>query len=68
MPKFEPKYTDEDFLEVLKGDSKTIGYIAKKVGCARSTAVIYLEKLKAEGKIERESIDDGALFVWKLKK
>jgi len=68
MPKFEPKYTEEDFLKVLEGDSKTIGFIAKKVGAARSTTVIYLNKLLEDGKVERESIDDGALYVWKLKR
>lgn len=67
MPKFEKKYTDKDFLDVIKGDSKTVGYIAKKVGAARSTTVNYLERLQKENKIERESIDDGALYVWKLK-
>lgn len=68
MPKFEPKYTDKDFLEVIKGTSKTVGYIAKKVGAARSTTVNYLERLKKENKVEKESIDDGALYVWKLVK
>lgn len=68
MPKFEQKYVDDDFLSVIKGDSKTTGYIAKKVGAARSTTVLWLEKLQEEGKIEKESIDDGNLFVWKLKK
>lgn len=67
MPKFEPKYAEDDFLKVLEGDSKTIGFIAKKVGAARSTTVIHLNKLLEVGKIEKESIDDGALFVYKLK-
>jgi hypothetical protein len=68
MSKFEQKYTDADFLKVIEGDSKTTGFIAKAVGAARSTTVLWLEKLQNEGKIEKESIDDGNLFVWKLKK
>lgn len=67
MTKFEPKYTDDDFLNVIKGDSKTTGYIAKRVGAARSTTVNYLERLQKEGKIEKVSVDDGQLFVWKIK-
>jgi len=67
MARFTPKYTEKDFLNALKGDCKTVGYIAKLIGCARSTAVLYLDKLKEEGKVTRISIDDGALFVWKIK-
>lgn len=65
MPKFEQKYTEDDFLDAIKGTPKTVGYIARKVGCARSTTIIYLEKLLAEGKIVKESVDDGALFVYR---
>jgi hypothetical protein len=68
MPKFEQKYADEDFLKVIAGDSKTTGFIAKTVGAARSTTVLWLEKLQNEGKIEKESIDNGNLFIWKLKR
>lgn len=68
MSKFEQKYTDDDFLKVIAGDSKTTGFIAKAVGAARSTTVLWLDKLQEEGKIEKESIDNGNLFVWKLKK
>jgi hypothetical protein len=68
MPKFEQKYADNDFLKVIEGDSKTTGFIAKAVGAARSTTVLWLEKLQTDGEIEKESIDNGNLFVWKLKK
>ncbi|HEY3362445.1 MAG TPA: hypothetical protein VGK06_11670 [Methanosarcina sp.] len=68
MPKFESKYTDDDFLKVIEGDSKTTGFIAKAVGAARSTTVLWLEKLQTAEKIEKESIDNGNMFVWKLKK
>jgi len=68
MARFKQQYTESDFLEVLKGDCKTVGYIAKLIGCARSTAVLYLDKLKGEGKVIKISVDDGALFVWKIVK
>lgn len=67
IPKFENKFTEESFLKVMKGEPKTVGYIAKLVGCSRSTAVTYLDRLKEACKVERESIDDGNQFIWKLK-
>lgn len=51
----------------MKGEPKTVGYIAKLVGCSRGTAVTYLDKLKEAGKVERTSIDAGNLYVWTLK-
>lgn len=66
MPKFEPQYTEKDFLEALKYGLKTTGYVTKKVGCARKTAETYLKKLENEGKIQKVEIDDGASHVWKL--
>lgn len=66
IPKFEQKYTEEDFLKVLGGEPKTVGYIAKLVGCSRSTAVTYLNTLKEKKKVTRMSIDDGNQFAWSL--
>lgn len=66
MPQFESKYTDKEFLDALKGTSKTIGYISRRIGSARATTVTYLERLQKEGKVIKESIDDGNLFVYKL--
>lgn len=62
---FEPKYTEDDFLDVLKGTPKTIGYISKLVGSARQTTVTYVNKLVEEGKVVKESVDDGALFIYR---
>lgn len=68
VPKFEQRYNLEDFRQALKGGFKTAGFVAKKVGSARSTAVIYLEKLIESGEAEKFEVDDGQSFVWKLKK
>jgi hypothetical protein len=67
MARFEQQYTDDDFISAINGGMKTVGYILKKVGCARSTAVMYLERMEKEGKIEKVSIDDGLINVWKVK-
>lgn len=64
MPRFEPQYTEQDFLNVLKDGLKTTGYVTKKVGCARKTAEAYLRKLEQGGKIKKIEIDDGANHVW----
>jgi GTP-sensing pleiotropic transcriptional regulator CodY len=66
MARFEAKYTENDFLNAINGGLKTTGYIAKKVGCVRSTAVLYLDKLKEAGRVEEISVDDGAMHVWKV--
>jgi hypothetical protein len=68
MARFEAKYTEDDFLNAINGGLKTTGYVAKKVGCVRSTAVLYLDKLRDAGKIEELPIDDGAAHVWKIVK
>lgn len=62
---FEPKYTEEDFLNALKGTPKTIGYLSRLVGSARQTTVAYINKLVEEGKVIKESVDDGALFIYR---
>jgi predicted transcriptional regulator len=63
---FEPKYTEEDFLYALKDTPKTIGYLSRLVGCARQTTVTYMKKLVEKGKVVKESVDDGALFIYRL--
>lgn len=68
MARFVEQYTDKDFLAAINGGMKTVGYILKKVGCARSTAVNYLERMEKEGKIEKVEIDDGLMNVWKVVK
>lgn len=51
----------------MRGGLKTVGYIAKKVGCARQTAVTYLNEMKEKEIVERLPVDDGQLYVWKIK-
>ncbi|MCK9576594.1 MAG: hypothetical protein M0R51_11780 [Clostridia bacterium] len=68
MAKFEPQYTEENFIEALGRGLKTTGYITKKVGCARKTAEVYLKTLERERKVEKVEIDDGQSNVWALKK
>jgi len=63
MPKFEPKYTEKDFLQAAEG-LKTIGFISKTVGCARMTTKTYIDKLVSEGKIQKQAVDEGQLFVY----
>lgn len=65
MPQFEPKYTEEDFLNALNGELRTLGGITKKVGCARMTCMNYINSLVEAGKVEKLSVDDGQLFVYK---
>jgi hypothetical protein len=61
---FTEKYTDNDFLKVLEGEPKTIGFVAKSVGAARATTVVWLKKLEQAGEVKKISIDDGAMHVW----
>lgn len=64
MPQFEAKYKEQDFLDAL--DSlRTMGGITRKVGCARMTCINYMNKLIQEGKVEKLSVDDGILFVYR---
>lgn len=66
MPKFEPKYSEEDFKKVLEGTPKTIGYISRLTGAARQTTVTYINRLVEEGKVKKESVDDGSLYIYRL--
>lgn len=65
MPQFEAKYTEKDFLDALNGELRTLGGITKKVGCARMTCMNYIDKLVEAGKVEKLSVDDGQLYVYK---
>lgn len=65
MPQFEAKYTEKDFLDALNGELRTLGGITKKVGCARMTCMNYIDKLVESGKVEKLSVDDGQLYVYK---
>lgn len=65
MPQFETKYKEQDFLDALDGELRTMGGITRKVGCARMTCINYINKLIQEGKVEKLSVDDGLLFVYR---
>lgn len=65
MPQFKPLYTEQDFLDALNGELRTLGGITKKVGCARMTCMNYIDKLVESGKVEKLSVDDGQLYVYK---
>lgn len=64
MSQFEAKYKEQDFLDALDG-LRTMGGITRKVGCARMTCINYINKLIQEGKVEKLSVDDGLLFVYR---
>lgn len=65
MSQFKPLYTEQDFLDALNGELRTLGGITKKVGCARMTCMNYIDKLVESGKVEKLSVDDGQLYVYK---
>jgi DNA-binding IclR family transcriptional regulator len=68
MAKFEPKYSNQDFLDVLKGgELRTLGGIAKLIGCARMTAITYMDNLVKCKMVEKLAVDDGQLYVYKIK-
>lgn len=67
MPQYEQKYSENDFLEALGEGLRTLGGITKKVGCARMTCVTYMNNLVKSGKVEKLSVDDGQMFVYKRK-
>ena len=65
MARYKALYTEEDFLKVLNGELRTIGGITKIIGCARMTCITYIDKLIKDGKIEKLSVDDGQMFVYR---
>lgn len=66
MAKFEPKYTEQNFKDALKGTPKTIGYISKLTGAARMTTINYINKLVENEEVIKEAVDDGALYIYRL--
>jgi predicted ArsR family transcriptional regulator len=66
--RFEPKYTDNDVLNVLdKTKLMTAGFIAKRLGCTLQTAKTYLKSLTERNLIEVVEIDEGQIVAYKLK-
>jgi hypothetical protein len=64
--KFEPKYSDEEFLEALRDLDGMGGTsdIADVVGCPQRTGYNRLNKLSERGEIEKKEI--GGSVVWVL--
>jgi predicted transcriptional regulator len=65
MARFERKFTDTDFLNVL--DTKvprTVLYIMKTLPCSRNTANKYLAELEEAGKIKKLEIEGSRYDAW----
>ena len=64
---FKIKYTEEDFLKVLKDTSiynaKSTATVEKGVGCAKSTAKLFLAQLEQAGRI-KSIIVEGTVCGW----
>lgn len=68
MTKFKQVYNQQDIKNAMKvGFFYTPGFLAKRIGCARSTCLVYLEMLDAEGEVIRYSVDENQSYVWALK-
>lgn len=67
MAKFKQVYNEDDIKNAMKkGEFYTPGFLAKRIGCARSTCLVYLEKLEIEGNVVRCPVDEGQSYVWSL--
>lgn len=65
MPRFEKKYTDDEFMNALSFfHLRTTSYVMRKLGCDRKTAKIYLDRLASERKVKKFEVDDGQSYVW----
>jgi hypothetical protein len=62
---YEQKYNESDFLEALGDGFRTLGGITRKVGCARMTCINYINRLIQEGRVEKITVDDGFMFVYR---
>ena len=61
---FKPKYSEEDFLKVLSPTyARSTAAIEKEVGCAKSTAKLFLAQLESSGKIKGVYVD-GVVCGW----
>lgn len=64
---FRPQYTQDDFLRVLKDTSiynaKSTATIEKEIGCAKSTAKLFLAQLEQSGKIKSITVE-GTVCGW----
>lgn len=69
-PRDEPKFEDEEFVEVLRGLDypHVIGTadVAEAVGCHDNTALTRLNSLCEAEKIRKQSVGKGQRVVWFL--
>jgi hypothetical protein len=64
---FKQIYTDEDFLNVLSKESaKSTATVEKEVGCAKSTAKLFLTRLEREEKVKGVYVDNKVCGWLKL--
>ena len=64
---YESEYDAEEFLDALRahgGSVVSTSVVIDEVGCARDTAIAYLEQLVEEGAVEKHDV--GAGFVWSV--
>ena len=64
MARFETKYTDDMFLNLLKvNESKSTTKISKELNCSKNTVKTAMLALEAKGLVERIEVD-GSIYGW----
>jgi DNA-binding Lrp family transcriptional regulator len=62
---FHPKFTENDFLNVMKVNTPmTQNSIAKRIKCVNETAGTYLKKLEEQGKVRKITVIGGRDINW----
>ena len=64
---YEPEYDAEGFLDALRAHGGSVvptRAVVDEVGCARDTAIAYLQQLVEDGAVEKHDV--GAGFAWSV--
>lgn len=64
---YAAEYGAEEFLDALRSHGGSVvptSVITDEVGCARDTAIAYLEQLAEDGAVEKHDV--GAGFAWSV--
>lgn len=64
---YTSEYDPEDFLDALRAHGGTVVQtraVVYEVGCARDTAIAYLEQLVEAGDVEKHEV--GSSFAWSI--
>lgn len=64
---YEPEYDRKEFLNALQAHGGSVvptSVVIDEVGCARDTAIAYLEQLVGDGAVEKHDV--GAGFAWSI--